>query len=442
MSTEPQQEPRAMVPVYVAQGDVHADEISLIDLLITLLRSWRFIALGTISVTVLTVALVFLLPETYRSRSRLTLAVSDNQTLAFFGMNTEGRDYEPDAIARHFASFFSARQAIGEAFADVGVEALDGSPLTIEGKEGAVEVSVPDGLAQIEVAVELPDPELARDVANAIVTVGLGKVDAILRARLQAQKAQADRRRADAEAEWKEALDVYLDIQAKIQPERKARELATLREQRAKAQQELLLHKDEIVELEASIAAMKEAMVKIPEMFTLKRSLADNPQMAAAVATAAGEEVKFENLTKMVVLVDEANPLHRSISSRLAENEITYQERKALFNSFEKKMQDLGARIDTLLPDVERGQADLAKVVSRRDLAEADYTKANAVVWDMRGRLYDFQSPLAVLEPAVAPQGSISPKRGAWVMIGFVIGLFGFMIIAIARVGVRQRLAK
>lgn len=437
MTRDAQPEPQAMVPVYVAQNAPSGDEMNLIDLLLILLRSWRSIVLGTMVATGLAVVVLMLLPPRYRSRSTLALAVTEPQTLEFFGLRT---DSKADEIGKHFASFFSGRSIINDAFAAAKVDTIDGQPLTVEQREDAVEVTVPKGLAQVEVAVTLPNPEQSAAVTRALVGAGLAKVDRVLRGRYQDQRDQADKRRDDAARQWKTALDTFLEAQARHQPERKARELTTLRDQRAKAQQEVLLHQEKIVELEASIAAMKETLGRIPETYTLKRSLADNPQVVAAVAAAAGKELDLQNLSKLTVLAEEANPTFRDITSRLANSEITYRERKALYEVLQKQLVQFGERIDVLLPEIERGQAEVSRADNERALAKTEHEKANTEAWSLRGRLFELQPPLTVLDQAVVPQKQATSRKSLIVVAVSLFSAFVMVMVALVRTGIKGRM--
>ncbi|MCD7833302.1 MAG: Wzz/FepE/Etk N-terminal domain-containing protein [Lachnospiraceae bacterium] len=152
------------VPQAAARQRQQPEQIDLKELFFMLLAHWKMILLATlVGAALLGAYCTFLLSPSYETTASIYITSTDS-VISISDLQLSA------ALTEDYAMIIKSRTVLNEVIDEMGLD-LDYKAL---GK--LVSVSNPDSTHIVQITVTCSDPELARDIANALVEIGVDQI--------------------------------------------------------------------------------------------------------------------------------------------------------------------------------------------------------------------------------------------------------------------------
>ncbi|MCD8338263.1 MAG: Wzz/FepE/Etk N-terminal domain-containing protein [Lachnospiraceae bacterium] len=148
------------------QGTVRRqpEQIDLKELFFMLLARWRMILLATLAGAALLGAYsTFFLSPSYQTTASIYITSTDS-VISISDLQLSA------ALTEDYAKIIKSRTTLNKVIDELGLD------LNYKGLGNLVSVSNPDSTHIVEITVTCSDPELCRDIANALVDIGVNQI--------------------------------------------------------------------------------------------------------------------------------------------------------------------------------------------------------------------------------------------------------------------------
>ncbi|HYE10148.1 MAG TPA: Wzz/FepE/Etk N-terminal domain-containing protein [Patescibacteria group bacterium] len=411
------------------------EEISLRELIETLIRNRRIIAVITIlCILVSGVASFFILDPVYEAKTILMASnlLNKQQVVQQQPAGVEGfletMSQYPQMSIETYKEQINNPHILQQVIDELKLGEKD---ITRVGLRGMMELGTIKDTNLITITVKYADKVLAKDIANTIARKFTDFVSE--KAKEQAAKSSNYiKQQMDIE---KANLDqVLLEYKTYLSQPRGLNELKRELESKldliTQYKADLMNSNIEEQTIRASLAMAEKQLKSTPEKITVNRSLLDEPYISQALEDTTGKNSK--ELFGVTVEAEEVNSLYTALRSQTNSLNVELAKIAAEKNNLQKE-------IDTLQKELEILQADLADKQHQDTIIQEKVKFANNTYNAFLEKYEETRiakssaigdASIIIISPAVEPLEPIAPRKLLNIAIGTVLGMMLGVFIA------------
>ncbi len=433
------------------------DEISLRELIETLLKGWKLIAIITIICVLASgVFSFFIIDPTYEANTTLMASSATNK---LSNVQNDSGDIEGilDSISSYpVMTIETYKQQVTNP--DILQKTIDELKLdkeiyTVAGLKNMITLETIKDTNLIAIKVKNTDPKLATDIANCVAknfTTFISnmakdkasKSSQFIKTQLEVEKSKLD----EALVELKQFLSQPRGVnELKAEINSKLSELNNYKDRISKEEvnfQDRLLNKEmQERELKVSLDEAKKAIETTPEKLITKKSLLEDNILNDYASENNDLEVK--DLSQIEMSNEEINPNYILLDEKITNYEIQLarikQEKKDIEYSYNKTIEILNNKINDVKHQLETLQVEFAekeheqKLIQRKvNLSQSTYdsflNKYEQTRIAESSEIGD--SSILIVSKAIVPQTPVSPRKMLNIAIAAVLGMMIGVFIA------------
>ena len=411
------------------------EEISLRELIETLIKGWKLIAIITaICVLVAGVYSFFIIDPTYEAKSVLMASFATDKlvNISKNGDSVEGIlntiSTYPVLTIQTYKEQIKSPKILQQVIEDLN---LSEKEITRVGLRDMIALEAIKDTNLIEIKVSSSDPELAANIANAMSTrftefvTDLSKQQAsksskFLKAQIESEKSKLD--------------EASLELKRIMAQPRGVDELAS--EQAAKL--ELLseykvgvVEKEvELNKLKAGLAAAEEELKNTPQILVTNKSVSEDQLLGRIVSEK--NNMSAAEASSITMKNEEVNINYIELSTKVAEYKI-------LVSETTKELELMKSKIDQTQKEIEKIQSELAEKKHELNLVQRNVDIAQGT-YDAFLKKYEEirvaettemgESTINIVSPALVPIRPVGPRKMLNVAIAGVLGIMLGVFIA------------
>lgn len=411
------------------------EEISLRELIETLIKGWKLIAIITaICVLVAGVYSFYIVEPTYEAKSVLMASLATDK-LASVNKNGESVEAILNTISTYpvltiqtYKEQIKSPKILQQVIEDLN---LTEKEITRVGLRDMIALEAIKDTNLIEIKVSSGDPELAANIANAMAdrftefVTDLSKQQAsksskFLRTQIESEKAKLD----EASLELKKVM---------AQP-RGVDELASEQEAKLMLLSEYkvgVVEKEvELSKLKAGLAAAEEELKKTPQILVTNKSVSEDQLLGRIVSE--NNNVSAAESAGITMKNEEININYLELSTKVAEYKIE-------ISGITKELEQMKSKIDQTQEEIERIQSELAEKRHQLNLVQRNVDIAQGT-YDAFLKKYEEirvaettevgESTINIVSPALVPIRPVGPRKMLNIAIAGVLGIMVGVFIA------------
>lgn len=411
------------------------EEISLRELIETLIKGWKLIAIITaICVLVAGVYSFFIIDPTYEAKSVLMASFATDKlvNISKNGDSVEGIlntiSTYPVLTIQTYKEQIKSPKILQQVIEDLN---LSEKEITRVGLRDMIALEAIKDTNLIEIKVSSSDPELAANIANAMSTrftefvTDLSKQQAsksskFLKAQIESEKSKLD--------------EASLELKRIMAQPRGVDELAS--EQAAKL--ELLseykvgvVEKEvELNKLKAGLAAAEEELKNTPQILVTNKSVSEDQLLGRIVSEK--NNMSAAEASSITMKNEEINSVYLSLSSQVSNYKMDISEAT-------KELELMKSKIDQTQKEIEKIQSELAEKRHELNLVQRNVDIAQGT-YDAFLKKYEEirvaettemgESTINIVSPALVPIRPVGPRKMLNVAIAGVLGIMLGVFIA------------
>jgi capsular polysaccharide biosynthesis protein len=422
----------------VNQQYYDSDEISLRELIETLINEWKLIAVITaISLLVSGVFSFFIMDPTYEAKSILMASFATDKLTAM-QQNGESIEGMLDSISAYpimtiqtYKEQIKNPKILQQVIDELK---LGEKGITRNGLRNMIQLETIKDTNLIEVKVTHSNPKLASDIANTVAKKFTAFITEL--SRQQASKS-SQFLKGQLEVEKKKLDDASLELKKQLEQPRGANEL---REEFNSKLQLLTGYKTQLVEkevelnkLKAGLEAAEAELKNTPQILVTYKSVAEDPLLGQIVSEE--NDSSATETAKLTMKNEEVNETYLALTSKVSEYKIDVSEAS-------KELEMIGSKIDLTQKELETIQSDLAekeyqldlvqrKVDLSRDTYDAFLKKYEETTVAESTEVGD--STINLVSQAPIPEVPVGPRKMLNLAIAGVLGVMVGVFIAFFR---------
>lgn len=422
----------------VNQQYYDSDEISLRELIETLINEWKLIAVITaISLLVSGVFSFFIMDPTYEAKSILMASFATDKLTAM-QQNGESIEGMLDSISAYpimtiqtYKEQIKNPKILQQVIDELK---LGEKGITRNGLRNMIQLETIKDTNLIEVKVTHSNPKLASDIANTVAKKFTAFITEL--SRQQASKS-SQFLKGQLEVEKKKLDDASLELKKQLEQPRGANEL---REEFNSKLQLLTGYKTQLVEkevelnkLKAGLEAAEAELKNTPQILVTYKSVAEDPLLGQIVSEE--NDSSATETAKLTMKNEEVNETYLALTSKVSEYKIGVSEAS-------KELEMIRSKIDLTQKELETIQSDLAekeyqldlvqrKVDLSRDTYDAFLKKYEETTVAESTEVGD--STINLVSQAPIPEVPVGPRKMLNLAIAGVLGVMVGVFIAFFR---------
>lgn len=411
------------------------EEISLRELIETLIKGWKLIAIIT-AICVLAAGILsfFIIDPTYEAKSVLMASFATDKlvNISKNGDSVEGIlntiSTYPVLTIQTYKEQIKSPKILQQVIEDLN---LSEKEITRVGLRDMIALEAIKDTNLIEIKVSSSDPELAANIANAMSTrftefvTDLSKQQAsksskFLKAQIESEKSKLD--------------EASLELKRIMAQPRGVDELAS--EQAAKL--ELLseykvgvVEKEvELNKLKAGLAAAEEELKNTPQILVTNKSVSEDQLLGRIVSEK--NNMSAAEASSITMKNEEVNINYIELSTKVAEYKI-------LVSETTKELELMKSKIDQTQKEIEKIQSELAEKKHELNLVQRNVDIAQGT-YDAFLKKYEEirvaettemgESTINIVSPALVPIKPVGPRKMLNVAVAGVLGIMLGVFIA------------
>lgn len=379
---------------------------------------------GTVGTVCVALLLAVLWPKTYRAEAVLMIEQSiiptggketppDPRVLQSFGST-----YERLVSSKQILSAATERFGLGEAPHELNWHSLD----------RRVSVDTIRGSRLMSVAAELPEPDLARDVANFIAeqavdtatelgTTGAEKSQQILREKLSAARKELQAATSSLEAFRKKAALPIL-----------RRRIDTLLSRNDRVETQIAEIEATISQQQKALTPLQEALAEQEPTLYLRRSLARDDLYQQLLAALSNQDQR--KLYGLSMVSQEENPTFTHLKTNEVDvrSELAGLTAKAV--SLQEELSDNAQRLQKLQEELVSGELELERKKGEYDLKRDHYSRLSRKLDEVSVEVASRTQDLKLVDRALTPVRAAGPGPKRVVAAALVGGPALFVVLA------------
>jgi len=388
-------------------------EITLQSILRILTRRWRWVAGFTLlTFVVVWVAAYLLLDDVYTASVKLLISKSK------VGEKITPVDYTMLELDT-YGHLVKSRDGLVEA---LRAFSLDAPPYDYELKqfEDCIQVRPLRNTELLEIEVALPEPQLARDVANDLARRTIDKNFDLL---LRESKKSREMFQAEVDKAHQRTVEVANNLAAFMKQSKtgvSGHYFLSSQEALWKMKQDRAFNIALRDESEAKIQALTEILRREPETRILRRAISDEQDLLE-VFRKKHPELPTEELLQIMLESENVNYAYDKAKAELIDASKDYFGAIAHVAAMDVEIQ----RIEEEIRLAEQEMADKKRLENELESASQDYQEVSAKNAEANTTIAGERQELTVIQHAVAPERPSGPNRLA---IAVSAALFAFLL--------------
>lgn len=411
------------------------EEISLRELIETLIKGWKLIAIITaICVLVAGVYSFFIIDPTYEAKSVLMASFATDKlvNISKNGDSVEGIlntiSTYPVLTIQTYKEQIKSPKILQQVIEDLN---LSEKEITRVGLRDMIALEAIKDTNLIEIKVSSSDPELAANIANAMSTrftefvTDLSKQQAsksskFLKAQIESEKSKLD----EASLELKRIMAQPRGVDELASEQ--AAKLTLLSEYKVGVvEKEVALNK-----LKAGLAAAEEELKNTPQILVTNKSVSEDQLLGRIVSEK--NNMSAVEASSITMKNEEVNINYIELSTKVAEYKI-------LVSETTKELELMKSKIDQTQKEIEKIQSELAEKKHELNLVQRNVDIAQGT-YDAFLKKYEEirvaettemgESTINIVSPALVPIRPVGPRKMLNVAIAGVLGIMLGVFIA------------
>ncbi|MGF7057739.1 GumC family protein [Brassicibacter mesophilus] len=414
------------------------DEISLRELIETLINGWKLIAVITaISLLVSGVFSFFIMDPTYEAKSILMASFATDK-LTSMQQNGESIEGMLDSISAYpimtiqtYKEQIKNPKILQQVIDELK---LGEKGITRNGLRNIIQLETIKDTNLIEVKVTHSDPKLASDIANTVAKKFTAFITEL--SRQQASKS-SQFLKGQLEVEKKKLDDASLELKKQLEQPRGANEL---REEFNSKLQLLTGYKTQLVEkevelnkLKAGLEAAEAELKNTPQILVTYKSVAEDPLLGQIVSEK--NDSSATETAKLTMKNEEVNETYLTLTSKVSEYKIGVSEASKELEMIRSKIDLTQKELETIQSDLVEKEHQLALVQRKVDLATETYNAFLNKYEETRiaesTEIGD--STINLVSQAPIPEVPVGPRKMLNLAIAGVLGAMVGVFIAFFR---------
>lgn len=411
------------------------EEISLRELIETLIKGWKLIAIITaICVLVAGIYSFFIIDPTYEAKSVLMASFATDKlvNISKNGDSVEGIlntiSTYPVLTIQTYKEQIKSPKILQQVIEDLN---LSEKEITRVGLRDMIALEAIKDTNLIEIKVSSSDPELAANIANAMSTrftefvTDLSKQQAsksskFLKAQIESEKSKLD----EASLELKRIMAQPRGVDELASEQ--AAKLTLLSEYKVGVvEKEVALNK-----LKAGLAAAEEELKNTPQILVTNKSVSEDQLLGRIVSEK--NNMSAAEASSITMKNEEVNINYIELSTKVAEYKI-------LVSETTKELELMKSKIDQTQKEIEKIQSELAEKKHELNLVQRNVDIAQGT-YDAFLKKYEEirvaettemgESTINIVSPALVPIRPVGPRKMLNVAIAGVLGIMLGVFIA------------
>ncbi|WP_091727010.1 GumC family protein [Proteiniborus ethanoligenes] len=411
------------------------EEISLRELIETLIKGWKLIAIITaICVLVAGVYSFFIIDPTYEAKSVLMASFATDKlvNISKNGDSVEGIlntiSTYPVLTIQTYKEQIKSPKILQQVIEDLNLSERE---ITRVGLRDMIALEAIKDTNLIEIKVSSSDPELAANIANAMSTrftefvTDLSKQQAsksskFLKAQIESEKSKLD----EASLELKRIMAQPRGVDELASEQ--AAKLTLLSEYKVGVvEKEVALNK-----LKAGLAAAEEELKNTPQILVTNKSVSEDQLLGRIVSEK--NNMSAAEASSITMKNEEVNINYIELSTKVAEYKI-------LVSETTKELELMKSKIDQTQKEIEKIQSELAEKKHELNLVQRNVDIAQGT-YDAFLKKYEEirvaettemgESTINIVSPALVPIKPVGPRKMLNVAVAGVLGIMLGVFIA------------
>lgn len=414
------------------------DEISLRELIETLINGWKLIAVITaISLLVSGVFSFFIMAPTYEAKSILMASFATDK-LTSMQQNGESIEGMLDSISAYpimtiqtYKEQIKNPKILQQVIDELK---LGEKGITRNGLRNMIQLETIKDTNLIEVKVTHSNPKLASDIANTVAKKFTAFITEL--SRQQASKS-SQFLKGQLEVEKKKLDDASLELKKELEQPRGANEL---REEFNSKLQLLTGYKTQLVEkevelnkLKAGLEAAETELKNTPQILVTYKSVAEDPLLGQIVSEE--NDSSATETAKLTMKNEEINETYLALTSKVSEYKIDVSEASKELEVIRSKIDLTQKELETIQSDLAEKEHQLALVQRKVDLAAETYNAFLNKYEETRiaESTEVGDSTINLVSQAPIPEVPVGPRKMLNLAIAGVLGVMVGIFIAFFR---------
>jgi polysaccharide biosynthesis transport protein len=401
-----------------ASRAVDADHLDLIQYAAVLWKWRKVIAAGTLAAAAMALLTSFAVPKAYEATATMVVLAPRFRESQMTG----SLDLEEARMAK---SYEGVVKSIGALVETIDEFKLQEPPfdLTLEKFEDKVSVRATKDTNILSITVELPDREVAAQVANSLSQRAVDQ-------KRRLGEASMERSRTFMETEVARALVALEKAELELKrfgldnPMEVLRaDLETRLAQRGDLEQKRSLASVELARATGDREDYERTLAKLQRTLTTTRSLVDDPSYQQALAKSASADTK--SMLALSMRAEELNPTYTVVETHVAETRSRENGLRAQLAEVARLLDENAVALDLLRRDLIEKETQQAVFSRAHDMARDTYAKMSTALNATSVEVVSKTGELAIVDPARPCEQPVRPKKLINTMVG---GGLGFLI--------------
>jgi succinoglycan biosynthesis transport protein ExoP len=392
-----------------------------IDYLAVLWRWRATLVAGTLAAAATALIVSLIVPKTYQATTTLMV------TRSKFGSEQMLGPQQLALAAKTFEGIIRNRGAAAEAVEKFNLAA---APHALKPRDllDRIDSSAVKDTSLLTVSVELRDPQMAADVANFLAARAINLNNTLNEGEMGESRAFLEPQVVQAATDLKAAetaLEEY-QKQANIEIARKELESRLARFGELEAQRTKV--EADLAATGGALASLEQSLAEQPTVLTTARSLVADPAYQQALAKLGRADANA--LLALTMQSQEVNPVHTFVEQKMAEARREAGSLRARKAQIAQLMAENNERLDSVQTALTEKTMQTQRLVRAYEMQRDAYKSLRSRLDAANVEVASKTSLLKVVDPAIAPQRALRPRKGLNTAIGAVAGLVCMLTVA------------